>query len=169
MSMTKLSLLALVAVAAGFSSPPSDGNGCYHLTEHKCYCEKTEAECKLSEGFLWTTSCEKPCTTDGDGIGCYNQAGNHKCDCSLSKDECTEGMWTESCSWCVGPIPDGPEGCYDMTEHKCACGTAEADCKFPHVWTTGCASCSDTSIPPGLRAAGLGFGLAIRPKTAIRE
>ena len=47
---------------------------------------------------------------------------------------------------CVGPIPDGPEGCYDTSEHKCDCDTSKADCKLPgHVWTEGCASCSSSS------------------------
>ena len=68
-----------------------------------------------------------------------------RCDCALAEDECTDGMWTSACSWCVGPIPDGPEGCYDMTEHKCDCDISEADCKIPHVWTEGCASCSSSS------------------------
>ena len=68
-----------------------------------------------------------------------------RCDCALAEDECTDGMWTSACSWCVGPIPDGPEGCYDTSEHKCDCDISEADCKIPHVWTEGCASCSSSS------------------------
>jgi hypothetical protein len=147
-------LLALVAMVAGFATPGHE-KGCYNMQEHKCYCEMTEAECKPSPKYLWTASCHKPCTTDGDGVGCYNQAGDHLCDCSLAEDQCTEGMWTAACSWCAGPIPEGPEGCYDMSEHKCQCDTSKADCKLPNVWTTGCASCKDGS------SMGLGAGYAI--------
>lgn len=147
-------LLALVAMVAGFGTPAHD-SGCYHMQEHMCYCEMTEAECKPPPMWMWTPSCHKPCTTDGDGEGCYNHNGDHLCDCSIPEDKC-EGQWTSACSWCPGPIPEGPYGCYDVANHKCQCEiTSEADCKLPMIWTDGCASCKKGS------SAGRGVGYAI--------
>merc|ERR1712060_698131 len=91
-----ISLLALVAVVAGFA--PAGPSYCYKMEDHKCHCDMSQDECKPRPQYLWTESCYKPCTTDGSGVGCYNQAGDHLCDCSLTEDQCTEGMWTKSCS-----------------------------------------------------------------------
>ena len=49
------------------------------MSEHKCYCELSEQECADKHHInIWTETCVKPCTSDGDGVGCYNQAGDHK-------------------------------------------------------------------------------------------
>merc|ERR1712060_886476 len=111
--MKQISLLALVAVVAGFA--PAGPSYCYKVEDHKCHCDMCQDECKPRPQYLWTESCYKPCTTDGSGVGCYNQAGEHQCDCTTSK----------------------------------------ADCKLPHVWTEGCASCESGG------SMGMGHGYAI--------
>ena len=50
-----------------------------------------------------------------------------------------------------GPLP-GPEGCYDVSIHKCDCSKTEAECTAagdPHLsWTAGCTSCVPFSDGP---------------------
>ena len=44
------------------------------MFEHKCYCELSEQECADKHHInIWTETCVKPCTSDGDGVGCYKK------------------------------------------------------------------------------------------------
>ena len=76
--------------------------------------------------------------------------------CVQTMAECKpfpEYIWTATCvPFCENPHGGtGPEGCYDIDEHKCECGTTEDQCKDKPkygekwFWTPGCSSCAGKS------------------------
>lgn len=117
-------------------------NRCYKLDEHDCKCDLNGYDCRALDSGIWTDSCIAPCIADGNGAGCYNHRGEHRCDCSIAEADCN-GTWTDACSWC-GDVEPSSYGCYDSRVHRCDCTMTEEMCTGDYyTWTDGCNSCLD--------------------------
>jgi hypothetical protein len=96
----------------------------------------------------------------GLGVGCYDHIDQHKCDCTVTEQHCTEvrgHTWTDGCTSCDAEEGiNHPEcnkehswGCFDQEKHACECEvsqvTCNADMSNGKSWTHQCWSCCYTT------------------------